>query len=92
MPHREQEIALLRRELEMLMAERQALLHVVGAATALIATLDSQRLPLGAIEAADMVATLINQLGEETLQDALTSVHAEIEDSRNSACGSTYDA
>ena len=79
MPQRDQEIAMLRREIEMLMGERQALLHVVGASAALIASLDSKRLPLGAIEAADMVATSLNQLSEETLQDALSSVHAEIE-------------
>ena len=79
MPHRDQEIAMLRHEVEMLMGERQALLHVVGASAALIASLDSKRLPLGAIEAADMVATSLNQLPEETLQDALSSVHAEIE-------------
>lgn len=70
---------MLRREVEMLMGERQALLHVVGASAALIASLDSKRLPLGAIEAADMVATSLNQLPEETLQDALSSIHAEIE-------------
>ncbi|MDR1994464.1 hypothetical protein [Azonexus sp.] len=80
MPHRQQEVALLRREVEMLMAERQALLRVVGAATALIASLDSKRLPVSAVEAADVVATSINRLGEETLQDALAAVHAEIED------------
>lgn len=80
MPQREQEVALLRSELEMLMNERQAILRVVGSATALIASLDSKRLPVGAVEAADMVATSINQLSEETLQDALSAVHAEIED------------
>ncbi len=80
MPQRDQEIALLRRELEMLMSERQAILRVVGAATALIASLDSKRLPVGAVEAADMVATSINRLSEETLQDALSAVHAEIEE------------
>ena len=79
MPQRDQEIAMLRREVEMLMCERQAILHVVGASAALIASLDSKRLPVGAIEAADMVATSLNQLSEETLQDALSSVHAEIE-------------
>ena len=79
MPQRDQEIAMLRREIEMLMGERQAPLHVVGASAALIASLDSKRLPVGAIEAADMVATSLNQLPEETLQDALSSVHAEIE-------------
>lgn len=79
MPQRDQEIAMLRREVEMLMGERQALLHVVGASAALIASLDSKRLPVGAIEAADMVATSLNQLPEEALQDALSSIHAEIE-------------
>ena len=79
MPQRDQEIAMLRREIEMLMGERQALLHVVGASAVLIASLDSKRLPVGAIEAADMVATSLNQLPDETLQDALSSVHAEIE-------------
>ena len=79
MPQRDQEIAMLRREIEMLMGERQALLHVVGASAALIASLDSKRLPVGAIEAADMVATSLTQLPEETVQDALSSVHAEIE-------------
>lgn len=79
MPDRDQEIVMLRRELEMLMAERQNLLRVVGSTAALIACLDSQRLPLGAVESADLVATSINALAEETLQDALDSVRAEIE-------------
>ena len=80
MPHRDQEIAMLRRELEMLMGERQSLLRVVGASAVLIASLDSKRLPVGAVEAADQVATAINLLSEETLQDALGSVRAEIEE------------
>lgn len=80
MPHRDQEIAMLRRELEMLMGERQSLLRVVGASAVLIASLESKRLPVGAVEAADQVATSINLLSEETLQDALGSVRAEIEE------------
>lgn len=79
MPHRDQEIALLRKELELLMEERQRLLQVVGAAAVMIAGIDSKRLPVGAIEAADLVSTTINRLPEETLRDALASVHAEIE-------------
>jgi hypothetical protein len=79
MPHRDQEIIMLRRELEILMGERQNLLRVVGSSAALIACLDSKRLPVGAIESADLVATSINALSEETLQDALNSVRAEIE-------------
>ncbi len=80
MPHGEQEVALLREEIEMLMAERQALLQVVGSAAVLIASLESKRLPVGAVESADLVATSINALSEETLQDALSAVHAEIEE------------
>lgn len=85
MPHRDNEITMLRRELEMLMSERQSILRVVGASAALIACLDSKRLPVGAIEAADVVATSINSLSEETLQDALNAVHAEIEDNAAAA-------
>ncbi|MBS1141830.1 MAG: hypothetical protein H6R13_3283 [Proteobacteria bacterium] len=80
MPKRDQEIALLREELEMLMGERQALLRVAGASAVMIASLDSKRLPVGSIESADLVATTINDLQEETLQDALAAVHAEIEE------------
>jgi len=85
MPHRDNEITMLRRELEMLMSERQSILRVVGASAALIASLDSKRLPVGAVEAADVVATSINCLSEETLQDALNAVHAEIEDNAAAA-------
>ena len=85
MPARDNEITMLRRELEMLMSERQSILRVVGASAALIACLDSKRLPVGAIEAADVVATSINCLSEETLQDALHAVHAEIEDNAAAA-------
>lgn len=79
MSHHEEEIRMLRDELELLMGERQQLLQVVGAVASLIASLDSNRLPVGAIESADIVATKLNQLSEETLQDALSAVHAEIE-------------
>ena len=84
MPHRDQEILMLRRELELFMGERQALLRVVGATAALIACLDSKRLPVGAVVSADLVATSINALSEETLQDALSAVRAEIENEETS--------
>ena len=84
MPKRDQEIAMLRREVEMLMGERQALLRVAGAAAVMIASMDSKRLPVGAIESADLVATTINDLSEETLQDALSAVNAEIEEDSTS--------
>ncbi len=79
MPHRDQEIIMLRRELELFMSERQTLLRVVGATAALIACLDSKHLPVGAVVSADLVATSINALSEEALQDALNAVRAEIE-------------
>jgi hypothetical protein len=79
MPNRDEEIRLLRDEVEMLMSERELLLQIVGAAAGLVASLDSNRLPVGAIESADMVSTLVNALPEETLQDALNSVHAQID-------------
>lgn len=78
MPH-DKEIRMLREEVEMLIAERQQLLQIVGAVAGLVASLDSNRLPVGAIESADLVATMINRLSEETLRDALGAVHAEIE-------------
>ncbi len=72
------EINMLRAELELLMRERQALLKIVGIAAGFIAEMDSHELPISAVEAADLLATSINSLSEETLQDALHAVHAEI--------------
>lgn len=74
------EINMLRSELELLMRERQALLRITGAAAGLIAEMDSHNLPIRSIEAADILATSINSLSEETLQDALNAVQAEIVD------------
>jgi hypothetical protein len=72
------EINMLRTELELLMRERQALLKVAGIAAGLIAEMDSHDLPISTVEAADLLATSINGLSEETLQDALIAVNAEI--------------
>jgi hypothetical protein len=72
-----QETELLSQEIEMLMAERNRLLKVVGAAAALIANTNAGELPEEAIDAAELLSELLNTLPEETLQDALESVHAE---------------
>jgi hypothetical protein len=79
---RDEEVHLLRKEVEMLMAERQRLLQVVGAAAVLVANLDSDVLPEdeGTIDAAEMLAEQLNGLTEETLKDALESVRAEFDD------------
>lgn len=73
---------MLRRELEILMGERQTLLRVVGSAAALIVSLDSKRLPVGAVEAADMVATSINAR-RRYVAGCTCSVRAEIEEEGN---------
>ncbi len=70
---------MLRGELEMLMSERAGLLKIVGAAAVLVANTDGRHLPVEAAEAAEMLSTLVNELPEETLHDALESVHAEVE-------------
>jgi hypothetical protein len=74
----DQEIAMLRVELEMLMKERQSLLQVAGAAAGFIAEISSVDVPKGAIEAAELLAESVNALPEETLQDSLSAVEAEI--------------
>lgn len=72
-----QEIAMLREEMEMLMAERSRLLRVVGAAAVLVANADASRLQSNAVEAAEVLSEMLNALPEETLKDALESVHAQ---------------
>jgi len=69
---------MLRNELELLMKERDTLLVIAGAAAGLIAEINTNDLPIRTVEAADLLSTTINQLPEETLQDALTAVHASI--------------
>lgn len=78
--HHQTEDNMLRSELELLMKEREKLLIIAGAAAGLIAELNTEDLPILTVEAADLLATNINQLPEETLQDALNAVHASIDD------------
>jgi len=72
----QQEIAMLREELEMLMSERTNLLKVVGVAAVLVASTDGRNLPPETAEAAEMLSKCVNDLSEETLKDALDAVHA----------------
>ena len=80
MPHvlKDQEIAMLRSELEMLMGERQTLLRITGAAAAFVAELDADVLPEETLEAAELLAEYINAAPEETMRDALEIVKAEV--------------
>lgn len=72
------EEGMLRAELELLMSERETLLKITGVAAGLIAELNTSDLPIRTVEAADLLATSINQLPEDLLQDALAAVHATI--------------
>ena len=78
---KEDEIRLLREEIEMLMNERRQLLQVTGAAAVFVANLDTDSLPdeLDTIDAAEMLAEQLNGLSEETLKEALESVRAEVD-------------
>ena len=79
MSQTQQEISMLRNELEMLMRERDGLLRVSGAAAVFVAELDSEKLPAATLEAAEMLAESLNELTEDTLQDALNAVKAHIQ-------------
>ncbi|MDD4977322.1 MAG: hypothetical protein ABL873_01965 [Gallionella sp.] len=68
------EIGLLGEQVEMLMAERANMLKVVGAAAVFIAHSDPESMSSEAMNAADSLSEALNQLTEETLQDALNSV------------------
>ena len=76
-----QDVALLRDELEMLMQERQKLLRVTGAAAVLVANMDIAAMPHDqeTIDAAEVLGESLNALPEESLKDALRVVGAEIE-------------
>ncbi|MBA3756586.1 MAG: hypothetical protein H0X02_10315 [Nitrosomonas sp.] len=74
---KEQEIFMLREEVEILMNERQCLLDTTGAAAVFVANLDGNLLPDSACQAAKMLSSALNNLPEETLRDALDRVKAK---------------
>jgi len=76
MSQHDEEIAMLRAELEGLMKERGNLLLTVGAAAAFVADMDSGTLPDSAIEAAELLASSLNELDEDSLREALELVAA----------------
>ncbi|MBI5329280.1 MAG: hypothetical protein HZB71_01560 [Betaproteobacteria bacterium] len=83
----DQEVRLLREEIELLMAERQKLLQVCGAAAVLVANLDVDTLPdeQDTIDAAEVLAEHLNGLSEETLRESLESVKAELDPETDTA-------
>jgi hypothetical protein len=79
MPEKDREIAMLRAEVEMLMGERGRLLQTAGAAAVFVANMDTGTLPEQAFEAAEMLASSLNDLDEDTLQEALELVKAKVD-------------
>lgn len=75
---KEQEVAMLRTEIEILVEERNKLLRVAGAAAVFIANSDIRHLPKHVFDAADVLATCVNLLPEDTLRDALEAVDAQV--------------
>ena len=73
-----QETEMLREEIEMLMLERARLLRIVGAAAVLVARTEPESIPEAAIDAAEVLSESLNGLPEDTLKEALDSVHAEV--------------
>lgn len=74
---REQEVFMLRGEMEILMNERQCLLDTTGAAAMFVANLDTALLPDSACQAAKVLSNSLNNLPEETLRDALEKIKSE---------------
>ena len=79
MPHilHEQEISMLRQEIEMLMNERRKLLKIAGSAAVFVANLDTSKLPQDMYESAEMLSKCLNDISEDTLGEALEDVKAE---------------
>ena len=85
MPEKDREIAMLRAEVELLMGERGRLLQTAGAAAVFVANMDSSTLPEQAFEAAELLASSLNELDEDTLQEALELVKARVDVEERSA-------
>ncbi|MFZ5557842.1 MAG: hypothetical protein ACOZDY_14180 [Pseudomonadota bacterium] len=74
----ENEITMLRAEVEMLVAERERLLRAVGAAAVLYARIDPQTLPEKALAAAEVLTQSLNGVSEDVLQEAIELVESEV--------------
>lgn len=68
------EVEMLRSEIEMLMADREKLLKVAGAAAKFVEKVNIARLPVSAVPLAEAVASSVNALSEDSLREALLAV------------------
>ena len=64
-------IQMLRSEIEVMMSDREALLRIAGAAAKFVEKVNIAKLPVSAIPLAEAISSSVNQLSEESLQEAL---------------------
>jgi hypothetical protein len=75
---KDNELSMLRDELQNILKERDLLLRVSGAAAVFLANMDAKALPKHVLEAADVLAQMVNAVPEEVLEEALEAVQAEV--------------
>ncbi|MBL8521091.1 MAG: hypothetical protein JNK75_10505 [Betaproteobacteria bacterium] len=68
------DVAMLRSEIEMLMADRERLLRAAGTAAKFVEKVNMAKLPVSAIPLAEAMASAVNALSEDTLREALLAV------------------
>lgn len=64
-------VQMLRSEIEFMMSDRDALLRIAGAAAKFVEKVNIAKLPVSAIPLAEAISSSVNQLSEESLQEAL---------------------
>jgi hypothetical protein len=67
-------VQMLRSELEIMLADRNALLRVAGAAAKFVEQVNIAKLPVSAIPLAEAMASNVNALSEDSLKEALESL------------------
>ena len=65
---------MLSQEIEILLADREKLLRVAGAAAQFVAVLESEKLSQSVATEAEILAECVNALSEDSLRDALASI------------------
>jgi hypothetical protein len=68
------ETIMLTNEIELLMADRQRLLQLAGAAAKFVEKVNIEKLPMSVVPLAEAIASSVNDLSEETLREALLEV------------------
>lgn len=68
------ETLMLTNEIELLMADRQKLLKLAGAAAKFVEKVNIEKLPMSVVPLAEAIASSVNDLSEETLREALLAV------------------